>query len=221
MTESSPPPNIPKPDPHSLLLYFLENGAVLKRHWLLFAVAVGVACSFGAYTVRWLDTRQIDIVTADNAQLRDKATSVQQNATSVPPSQWRRLSDEQRADLIQALKQWPSKPKSIAVFAMAESEARQYGAQLADVFRAADIEPHQKEVPLSSGADTGLMVGVIVPPGTVMPRDGSPFPMSPTQSAQEFCDILKTVGLKPHYVPWVRNDGEPGDFDIFIGPKPW
>jgi hypothetical protein len=218
--QSGPSPPIPKFDLHSLLLYFLENWVVIRRHYVLFGVAVIVAAVAMGIGVRQFDTRQIDILTADNNNLRDQKTALLQSAATVPPSQWRRLSDQQRSDLIQALKQWPSKPKAIAVSAMAESESRQYAAQFVDLLRAADIEPHPKEVPLATMADVGLMVGVTLPPGTAVPS-GAPWPAIPSSAATEFLDILQKAGLKAHYTPWVKIDNEPGDFDIFIGPKPW
>jgi hypothetical protein len=48
MTES-PPPNLPKFDAHSLILYFGENLAVIKRHWLFFSIAIGIAAVVGGY----------------------------------------------------------------------------------------------------------------------------------------------------------------------------
>lgn len=185
---------------------------------MLFAVGLVAMAIIAGGLVRQFDSRQIDILTADNNNLRDQKTALQQSAATVPPSQWRRLSDQERADLIQGLKQWPAKPKSIAVFAMAESESRQYAAQFVDLLRAADIEPHPKEVPLSMGADVGLMVGITpaVGAGIVAGAESAPSP-----TAKEFYDLLQKAGLKPHYTPWIKADAEPGEFDIFIGPKPW
>ena len=210
MTEqpSSPPP-IPKFDMHSLILFFWENMAVIRRYWILFA-AVALICVVTVGTiVRTFDARQIEILAATNAQLRDQKISLQQTAASTPPSQWRRLSDQERIDLIQGLRQWRLKPKRIVVFAMAESESRQYAAQFVDVLRSVGIAPQPRELSLSIGpTDTGLMVGVI--------KFDDPPP-----EAREFLDLLNKAGISAHFTPWDGAPNEDPSFDLFVGPKPW
>lgn len=206
---SEPPPNIPNFDGKSLALYFWENWAVIKRYWVLFIVSILVAGFGVGYVIRLLDTRQIDILTTSNNQLRDYNTSLAQNAATVPPSQWRRLTDPERAALISGLRQWISRPAAIAVYAVGESESRQYAAQFVDVIRSLNIEPHPIEVSLfTASIDVGLMVGV-------QNYD------NPPPAAREFLDILTKAGLKAHFTPWNKFGNEPGEFDLFVGPKPW
>jgi hypothetical protein len=210
MTEPNPPP-IPKFDLHSLLLYFWENWAVIKRHLILFAVLVVAGGLLAGYAVHLYDAHQIDILTTNNAQLRDHNTSLAQNAGASPPSQWRRLSDGDRATLIQALKQWSAKPKTLSVFAMAESESRQYAGQFLDVVRSAGIEPKPAEFSISGWGGPvmpGLMVGVI--------NFDNPPP-----EAQAFLQILRNAGLEAQFTVWSGGPNENPPYDLFVGPKPW
>jgi hypothetical protein len=184
---------------------------VLKRHWVLFAVATISVGVLSGYAVRQLDTRQIDILTADNVHLRDRNIALAQNAGASPPSEWRRLSDGQRAALIQALKQWAAKPRELSVFAMAESESRQYAAQFLDVLRAVGIEPKPNEFPMSGWGgpvSPGLMVGVI--------NFDDPPP-----EARAFLQLIKGAGLDAQFTIWSGTGKENPPFDLFVGPKPW
>jgi len=211
MTESNPPPSIPKFDAHSLILFFWENWAVIKRYWLLFLIAV-VACTILAgYAVRQFDARQIDILTTSNTQLRDHNSSLAQNAVASPPSQWRRLTDGERAALIQALKQWSTRPKTLSVFAMAESESRQYAGQFLDVLRSAGIEPKPSEFPLS-GWGGPVMPGLMV--GAINFND-------PPPEARAFLQILKDAGLNAQFTIWAGTPNDDPSYDLFVGPKPW
>jgi hypothetical protein len=207
MDESPPPFPLPKFDAHSALAYLWDNWAIVRRYWLILAISVVFCGIVVAFVVRALDARQIEILTATNIQLRDQNSALQRTASSSPPSQWRRLSDQDRDTLIRLLKDWQSKPATLAVFAIQDSEARQYAAQFVDALRLAGIEPHPKEVNVNF-SEVGLMVGVVDVAAT-------------SKEAAEFVSILTKSGLKPNVVQWYKVDQEPGDFDIFIGPKPW
>jgi hypothetical protein len=212
MSEQEPTPasRIPK-DWHSALLLIMENWAVIKSNFLLFVVLVALAVMAGAIVVRQLDTRQIDILTADNAHLRDRNTSLAQTVTVTPPSQWRRLSDRERSELIQALREWPLRPKTLSIFAMAETEARQYAGQFLDVLRSAGIEPKALEVAVQGWGgpvQPGLMVGVI--------NFDNPPP-----EARAMLQILKEAGLDAQFTVWGGNPNENPAYDLFVGPKPW
>ena len=184
---------------------------MIKKHWLLFAAAIIVCGLAAGYSVRQLDSRQIDILTTSNTQLRDHNTALMQNAGASPPSQWRRLSDGERSTLIQALKQWSTKPKTLSVFAMAESESRQYAGQFLDVLRSVGIESKPSEIALAGWGgpvQPGLMVGII--------NFDNPPP-----EAQAFLQILKNAGLDAQFTVWAASPNENPGYDLFIGPKPW
>ena len=184
---------------------------MIKRHLVLFGIIVGLSVILAGYVVRQLDSRQIDILSANNLQLRDDNSSLRQNAGAIPPSQWRRLRDGERSVLIQALKQWSAKPKTLSVFAMAESESRQYAGQFLDVLRSAGIEPKPLEVPLQSWGgpvQPGLMVGVV--------NFNDPPP-----EARAFLQIIRDAGLDAQFTIWGGTGIENPSYDLFIGPKPW
>lgn len=100
----------------------------------------------------------------------------------------------------------------LVIYAMADSEPRQYAAQFVDAFRTFGIEVRPREVPLSMGMpDIGLMIGV------------TNF-ADPSDEAKKFKDLLTSAGLDVHYTPWTKMvglDDASVDFDLFIGPKPW
>jgi hypothetical protein len=189
--------------------HVLEKRRVIQAHAGLF-VSFGVACCLiTAIAVRLYLAQQIDILTTSNTQLRDYNNTLVHNAAIVPPSQWRRMTDDERATLISELRSWSAKPKAIAVYAVADSESRQFAAQFVDVFRSLNVEPRSMEVALGFGSvDVGLMVGV-------------QNPAAPSAQAREFFDILGRAGMKPRFTTWAKLGDEPNDFDIFVGPKPW
>jgi hypothetical protein len=199
----------PKLNLKESVAHVLENRHVIKAHHGLF-VSFGVACCLiTAIAVRMYFAQQIDILTTSNTQLRDHNNTLMHNAAIVPPSQWRRMTDDERATLISELRSWAARPKAIAVYAVADSESRQFAAQFVDVFRSLSIEPRSIEVALGFGlVDVGLMVGV-------------QNPATPSPQAREFFDILNRAGLKVRFTTWAKLGDEPNDFDIFIGPKPW
>jgi hypothetical protein len=213
MTDPSPPtpPQVPQLDTRSLVLFFWENWAVIKKHWVLFVLTVAICVGVTGYSVRQFDMHQIDILTTSNTQLRDHNTALMQNAGASPPSQWRRLSDGEHSTLIQALKQWSAKPKTLSVFAMAESESRQYAGQFLDVLRSVGIESKPSEIALAGWGgpvQPGLMVGVV--------NFDNPPP-----DAQVFLQILKNAGLDAQFTVWAGSPNENPAYDLFIGPKPW
>ena len=186
---------------------------MIKRHWVLFLVVV-VLCSVAAgYGVRQFDARQIDILTTNNNLLKDHNTTLQTIATITPPSQWRRLSDSARNQILASMKAMSSPPKTIIIYAMAETESRQYAAQFADAFRSIGIQVQPREISsFMNLPDIGLMVGL------------TGFP-NPSPEASKFKDILTNAGLEVHYVQWSSTGEEIDkakiDYDLYVGSKPW
>ena len=77
----------------------------------------------------------------------------------------------------------------LVVYAMADSEPRQYAAQFVDVFRAAGIQTISREEPISVAVDVGLMIGVVE------------F-NKPSDDAKRFMELLSSLGLEAHYTWW-------------------
>jgi hypothetical protein len=209
---SDPHPEIPKFDIRSLVLFFWENLAVIKRNWILFTATIIVCGVAVGYVVRQLDSRQIDILTSDNNLLKDHNNTLLQTATAVLPSQWRRLTDSERAQLLAALKRMPQL-QTIFIYAIAETEPRQYASQFADAFRGIGIKVQPREVSgFMNVPDVGLMVGITT------------FP-TPSPEAQKFKNALADAGLDVHFTQWVSQPETVGntqiDYDLYVGPKPW
>jgi hypothetical protein len=187
---------------------------VIREHWKAFAstAIVCAAASWGAanyfYSGRLADSA------AHISLLQDQVSNAQHAQaalSSIPPSQWRRLTDDQRAKLLNLLSKPENKFANLVIYAMADSEPRQYGAQFVDIFRSSGTLVFPREVPLNIMADIGLMVGV----GDVG---------SPTAEAKRFADLLQQAGISTHYTAWQRDgnsDKVPVDFDLYVGPKPW
>jgi hypothetical protein len=202
---------------HPLLLFVWERLHVIRTHWQVVA-AVAMLSIIGTFiTTRLIDSQQIanQQTQISNQQthigfLQDRINVLQQNqaaAAASPPSQWRRLSDRERTSLLSALKL--SKPTVLVIYAMADSESRQYAAQFVDVARTAGVDVRPREVPLSSPADVGLMIGLTTYP-------------NPSEEAKRLKDALTSAGLSVHYTLWGKMpDDTSVDFDLFVGPKPW
>jgi hypothetical protein len=205
-------PKHPLSDP---VAHVLEYMHVLKQHWPTFAAVAGI-CIVGTWFVSgFFSSQQIEILKNHNVFLQDRLTVLQQNqaaSASSPPSLWRRLGDRERGLLLAALKQPHQQPGVLIIYAMADSEPRQYAAQFLDVFRSSGVDVRAREVSLSMGtADVGIMVGL------------GNFP-TPSDEAKKFKDLLTSAGLEVHYTAWTKMPGiddAPVDFDLFIGPKPW
>ena len=188
---------------------------VVREHWPTIGAVAALSIITTWFVSNLVYVQQIDVLKNHNSFLQDRLNVFQQNqaaAAATPPSQWRRLSDRERGLLFSALKQPEQRPRVIVIYAMADSEPRQYAAQFVDVFRTFDIDVRAREVPLSMVmADVGLMVGV------------TNF-SNPSDEARKFMDILRSAGLQVHYTLWTKVTGlddSPVDFDLFIGPKPW
>src|SRR5580658_704075 len=103
----------------------VDQWSVIQKHWPLFvsvAILVVVATWF-------FDSHRISEYQAHIAFLDDRLNAAQQSQASSPPSQWRRLSDEQRNTLLNLLSKPENKFPTMVVYATAESESRQYAAQ--------------------------------------------------------------------------------------------
>jgi hypothetical protein len=185
----------------------VDQWSVIQKHWPLFvsvAILVVVATWF-------FDSHRISEYQAHIAFLDDRLNAAQQSQASSPPSQWRRLSDEQRNTLLNLLSKPENKFPTMVVYATAESESRQYAAQFSDILRASGSQVLQREVPLSVSADVGLMIGV----GDIN---------NPTPEARRLAELLKNANIESHYTLWIRPGGAdvaPVNFDLYIGPKPW
>jgi hypothetical protein len=196
-----------------------ERLHVIKEHWSTFAVLAVMGAVVAIISTRYVDSIQISNLQTQvgseqsrSAFLQDQLTAFQRNqaaAASSPPSQWRRLSDRERELLLSAFKRPDRKLDVLVIFAMADSEPRQYAAQFVDVARTAGVDVRPREVPLSLMADVGVMIGL-----TTYPK--------PSDRAEKLKMILDSAGIQSHYTLWGKvPDDTDVDFDLFIGPKPW
>jgi hypothetical protein len=186
--------------------HVLRQLPVIKQHWGLF-VSVAILASGGTW---FFDSHRISEYQAHVSFLEDRLGAVQQNQAATRPSQWRRLSDEQRNVLLDSLTKQENKFPTMVVYATAESESRQYAAQFSDLLRASGFQVFQREVPLDAPTDVGLMIGV----GDIN---------NPIPEAKKFAGILKDANIDSHYTLWTRipgADNAPVNFDLYIGPKP-
>jgi hypothetical protein len=106
----------------------------------------------------------------------------------------------------------PEPPETILVFAVAETESRQYAAQFADLFRGLGIKVQPREISSSlfGAAEIGLMVGIPTYP-------------TPSLEAVKFKQVLTGAGLDVRHVAWTGEelDGKKYDYDLYVGSKPW
>jgi hypothetical protein len=187
---------------------------MLKRGWLTFvagAILAGVASFFGAWAHF---SRQLGDQQAQISALQDELMTQAMNsnaATAIPPSQWRRLSDDQRASLLAAFKAHRSELQDIVIYAMADSEPRQYAIQFVDVLREAGITNHPRQVPLTISVDVGLIIGLV--------HGDQP----PPAAAQALIDILRAAGLSVQYSTWRPTNPLDADrtYCLFVGPRQW
>jgi hypothetical protein len=196
---------------------FLREWPAIKPVLRPFVICLAVSVVFVALAL-WrllsvLDGRQIDSLKATIQFQDEQLTSLRQSQAAVeavPPSQWRRLTDVERTCLAMNLGKMGARPKQLVVWAMAASEPRQFAAQFVDLLRAAGVTIIPREVPLSTTADVGLMVGVV--------NIRQPLPQS-----LQFQNWLQQCGLAVHLTPWLKEPLDPtaDDFDLFVGPKPW
>lgn len=195
-----------------LLAHLAKSLPVIRDHWVAFMATAVLAFGAGYFISGLLDAHQIADQQTNIGLLRDQLAAAKERQAAVdalPPSQWRRLTDEQRRRLVTALSDPNNRPKVLVVYAMASSESRQYAAQFVDVFRAAGVEVFPREVPLSTAADVGVMVGV-----TILQK--------PSDAAAMLLHTLSEAGIPAHYTWWQRGqDTAEVDFDLFIGPPAW
>jgi hypothetical protein len=202
--------------PHALIspgAHLLDSLDTIRQYWPTFAAAglICVACTWAVSAFFY--NNQIEILKSQNSFLQDRLRVLQQNqvaSASVPPSQWRRLSDKERGLLVTAFRPAERRPQKLVIYAMADSEPRQYAAQFADLFRTLGVTVLAREVPVGMAMpDVGLMVGI------------SNFP-NPSEEAKQFMGALTAAGLEVHYAAWAISPAEKvGGFDLFVGPKPW
>jgi hypothetical protein len=185
----------------------------IRQYWVTFG-CVAVICAGATwylassyYTA--LYAQQIDTGKSNNAYLRDRLRGMTE---STPPSQWRRLSDSARGQILASMRTLSPMPKTLVLYAVAETEPRQYASQFADAFRSIGIKVEPREVSSTMFAppEIGLMVGI------------STFP-NPTPEATAFKEVLVRAGLDVHHVAWTgaEIDNEKFAYDLYIGSKPW
>jgi hypothetical protein len=191
-----------------------EQFPVIKEHWRLFGTVALLAVIGTWFVANYFYSQRMSDYEAHISLLQDRLNTAQQNQaalSSTPPSQWRRLSDVQRNTLLGLFSKPENKFPVMVIYAMAESESRQYAAQFVDMLRSTGSQVFQREVSLTEAPDVGLMIGI---------ADIS----KPTPEAKKFAELLKDAGIETHYTLWVRlnsADNAPVNFDLFVGPKPW
>jgi hypothetical protein len=186
---------------------------VLKREWLSLitvAIVASVASFFGAraFFSQQLSNQQAQI-SALQDELFNMAMASAATAT-IPPSQWRRLSDDERVSLLAAFKAHRSELQDIVIYAMADSEPRQYAMQFVDLFREARITNHPRQIPLTTTVDVGLIVGLV-------------HSDEPSEAAQTLMNILRAAGLVVQYSTWRPTNPLDANrtYCLFIGPRRW
>jgi hypothetical protein len=192
---------------------------VIKDQWRTFAAFSGLTALVAIVATHYFDSTQIANLQTQvgNQQshigfLQDRLSALQQSqaaAASTPPSQWRRLSDRERDILLLALKQSSKELPLLVIYAISDSEPRQYAAQFVDVARIAGVDVRPREVSFTAMVDVGIMIGL-----TTFPN--------PSEAAKKLKTILDSAGIASRYTIWAKQpDDTSVDFDLFIGPKPW
>jgi hypothetical protein len=191
---------------------------VIKAAPLAVLLCLGIA-SYGAfYLTSAFNWRQIENLKTQNSEqqtdiglLNDRISTLQQSGSSIPPSQWRRLTDAQRNKLLDLLSRPENKFQTVVIYAIAESEPRQFASQFVDILNSAGTHVIKREVPLNTEVDVGLMIGV----GDIN---------NPPPEAKRITELLQLADIDTHYTWWVRQvaiDNAPVNFDLYVGPKPW
>lgn len=188
---------------------------IIAEHWLSFVVVAFIVGGVTWVVVNYFHSQRFADYDTHVSLLQDqlKTAQLSQSAlSSVPPSQWRRLTDEQRNKLMDLLSKPENRPPTLVVYAMAELEIpRQYAAQFVDILRSSGAQVFPREVPLSAVGDVGLMIGV----GDIN---------NPTAEAKRFAQLLKDANIGTHYTLWIRMNNADNalvNFDLYVGPKPW
>jgi hypothetical protein len=195
------------------LRHLLAEWALIKRYWVTFACVATVCIAATWYVASAyyssMYAQQIDTVKSNNTYLQDRLRGMTE---STPPSQWRRLSDSARGQILASMRTLSPMPKTLVIYAVAETESRQYASQFADAFRSIGIkvEPREVSTTMFAPPEIGLMVGI------------STFP-NPTLEATAFKEVLMKAGLDVHHVAWTgaEIDNQKFDYDLYIGSKPW
>ncbi len=195
------------------LRHLLAELKLLKQYWVTFVCVAAVCIAATWYVASSYYSshysQQIDTIKSNNTYLQDRLRGMTE---STPPSQWRRLSDSARAQMLASVKAMPSPPKVIVIYAIAESESRQYASQFADAFRSIGIQVQPREIRSSMflEAEIGLMVGITT------------FP-TPSPEASKFREALANAGLDVHHVAWSGEEINQVklDYDLYVGSKPW
>jgi hypothetical protein len=194
------------------LRHLLAELNLIKRYWVTFACVAAVCIAATWYVASSyyssMYAQQIDTVKSNNAYLQDRLRGMTE---STPPSQWRRLSDSSRSKILASIRSMPI--KTIYIYAVAETEPRQYASQFADAFRSIGIQVETRETGasiFSSAGEIGLMVGI-----TTFPN--------PSPDAVKFKEMLVNAGLDVHYVQWTGEETKDVkyDYDLYVGSKPW
>jgi hypothetical protein len=194
--------------------WLLSRWHVLKREWLTFVAVAVLAAIASFFGVRAMFSRQISDQQAQISALQNELMAQAMNTamvTAIPSSQWRRLSDDERANLHAGFKAQRAVLRDVVVYAMIDPESRQYATQFFDVFREAGITILPRQVPLDMSVDVGLVIGLT--------HSDQP----PPEAAQSLTNILTAAGLSVHYDKWHPSNPMDADraFCLFIGPMRW
>ena len=189
----------------NLVAHGRRSLALIGRNWVTFAVVAGICILATAAVTRFLMSKRIDVLKNRNAVLQARVNAF----AATPPSQWRRLNDRARGLILAGLEQPDNEFKLLVVYAVADSESRQYAAQFVDAARLVGVETRPRELAPAIAPDVGLAVGTA----------GA----TPSEQAEKLKDILSSAGLDVRFVPWSKPAGDdvPVDFALFVGPKPW
>jgi hypothetical protein len=203
----------------AFLDHVLQRVHVIRDQWRTFAALSSLTALLAIVATHYFDSTQIANLQTQvgNQQshigfLQDRLSAFQQSqaaAASTPPSQWRRLSDRERDILLSVLKQSVKELPLLVIYAISDTEPRQYAAQFVDVARVAGIDVRPREASFNVMIDVGVMIGI------------TNFP-NPSEGAKKLKEILDSSGISSRYTLWSKQpDDTTVDFDLFIGPKPW
>ena len=178
---------------------------LIRRNLVTFGVVAGICILATATATRFSMSKRIDVLKNRNAVLQARINAF----ATTPPSQWRRLSDRTRGLILAGLEQPDNQFNILVVYAVADSESRQYAAQFIDAARLVGVETRPREFASAISPDVGLAVGTAS--------------ATPSEQAEKLKDILSSAGLDVRFVPWTKPAGDdaPVDFALFVGSKPW
>src|SRR5258708_34581800 len=113
------------------LRHLLAELKLLKQYWVTFVCVAAVCIAATWYVASSYYSshysQQIDTIKSNNTYLQDRLRGMTE---STPPSQWRRLSDSARAQMLASVKAMPSPPQVLIINAIAEPKPREKASEL-------------------------------------------------------------------------------------------